>query len=183
MTETFFTYNATLMSPRTAKYLEAMIREGDSFNFDKWLERARQEEAEAKQAKSTGSPGDEAAADIEKPLSTPHQQTRPNSALQLMTNEIRLSKAPRRHSQPKSLTKAHLRRWREKVRVAWGEFQASRTRDAVYGYLEAVFAIVQRYTVHRRTTRLLRRAFEFADLPFDKNVNPFVVSYSLHERT
>jgi hypothetical protein len=79
------------------------------------------------------------------------------------------------HRQPKSQTpKARLRRWLEKVRRAWDEFQASRTRDAVYGYLAAVFAIVMHYRVRRRTTRPLRHAFEFANLPFDKNADPFI---------
>jgi hypothetical protein len=45
------------------------------------------------------------------------------------------------------------------------EFQASRARDAVYDYLGAVFAIVMHYRVRRRTTRLLRHALEFANLP------------------
>jgi hypothetical protein len=61
----------------------------------------------------------------------------------------------------------------EKVRRAWEDFQSSRTRDAVYGYLEAVFAIVEHFRVRRRTKRLLRHAFEFADLPIDKNADPF----------
>ena len=61
----------------------------------------------------------------------------------------------------------------EKIRDAWDDFQASRARDAVYGYLEAVFAIVEHYKVRRRTKRLLRHAFKFADLPFDKNADPF----------
>jgi hypothetical protein len=30
----------------------------------------------------------------------------------------------------------------EMIRCAWDDFQANRARDAVYGYLEAVFAIV-----------------------------------------
>jgi hypothetical protein len=54
-----------------------------------------------------------------------------------------------------------------------GPFQASRARDAVYGYLEAVFAIVEHYKVRRRTNRLLRHAFKFANLPFDRNADPF----------
>jgi hypothetical protein len=37
------------MSPRTAKYIEAMVREGDNFDYDKWLKRVREEEAQAKQ--------------------------------------------------------------------------------------------------------------------------------------
>jgi hypothetical protein len=37
----------------------------------------------------------------------------------------------------------------------------------------AVFAIVAHFRVRRRTNRLLRRAFEFANLPFDKNADTF----------
>ena len=54
-------------------------------------------------------------------------------------------------------------------------FQASRTRDAVFGYLEAVFAIVKHYKVRRRTKRLLRHAFKFANLPFDRSADPSTV--------
>jgi hypothetical protein len=42
----------------------------------------------------------------------------------------------------------------------------------VYGYLEAVFAIVEHYKVRRRTKKLLRHAFKFADQPLHKNANP-----------
>ena len=38
-----------MMSPRTANYVEAMIREGDNFDYRRWLRRVREEEAEAKQ--------------------------------------------------------------------------------------------------------------------------------------
>jgi hypothetical protein len=76
--------------------------------------------------------------------------------------------------QAKSQTpKARLRRWLEKVRRACERSQSSRKRDAVYGYLEPVFAIVEHFKVRRRATRLLRHAFEFADLPYDKNADPF----------
>jgi hypothetical protein len=64
-------------------------------------------------------------------------------------------------------------RWLEKVSNAWDEFQASRARDTVYGYLEAVFGIVDHYRTRRRTNKLLRHAFEFADQPLDKNADPF----------
>ena len=53
------------------------------------------------------------------------------------------------------------------------QVQATRARDAVYGYLQAVFAIVMHYRVRRRTKRLLRHAFRFADLPFEKHADPF----------
>jgi hypothetical protein len=41
------------------------------------------------------------------------------------------------------------------------------------GNLEAVFAIVALYKVRRRTNRLLRHAFKFAHLPFEKHADPF----------
>ena len=69
--------------------------------------------------------------------------------------------------------KARLRRRLEKICDAWNDFQASRARDAVYGYLEAVFAIVEHYKVRRSIKKLLRHAFKFADQPLDKNANPF----------
>jgi hypothetical protein len=65
------------------------------------------------------------------------------------------------------------KRWLKKIRDAWEEFQASRARDAVYGYLEAVFGIVEHYRTRRRTNKLLRHAFEYADQRLDKSADPF----------
>ena len=33
-----------LLSPRTASYIDALIREGDKFDYSKWLQRVREEE-------------------------------------------------------------------------------------------------------------------------------------------
>jgi 3-methyladenine DNA glycosylase Tag len=176
MIKTFFADNATLMSPRTAKYVEAMIREGDNFDYFKWLQKVRQEEAQAKLTTATGISGDLAAAEMEKSPSTlVGQHTQPNPALRLVSRTIRAAPRGQRHlRQAKSqTTKDRLRRWLKKVRRAWREFQASRARDAIYEYLAAVFAIVMHYKVRRRTNRLLRRTFEFADLTFDRNADPF----------
>ena len=52
-------------------------------------------------------------------------------------------------------------------------FQESRVRDAIYGYLKTVFAVVVDHKGRRQTKRLLRRAFQFAGLAFDKNADPF----------
>jgi hypothetical protein len=177
MSKTFFTYNAALMSPRTAKYVEAMIREGDSFDYDEWLKKVREEDAQAKQSEVTGLSGELAPAEIDKPMSSPgDQHARPNPSVgPLTTKAIWVPRVLRRpHCQAKSRTpKVRLRRWLEKVRRAWGDFQASRRRDAVYGYLEAVFAIVMHYKVRRRATKLLQHAFEFAHLPIDKDADAF----------
>jgi hypothetical protein len=68
---------------------------------------------------------------------------------------------------------ARIGRRLEAICGAWDDFQASRVRDAVYGYLEAVFAIVSHYKTRRKTNKLLRHAFKFANLPFDKKADPF----------
>jgi hypothetical protein len=119
--------------------------------------------------------GELTAARIADPIKTSgNQHGRPNHALSLIPKTLQVPIARRPHRQATSQTpKARLRRWLEKVRRAWEDFQASRSRDAVYNYLERVFAIVTHYKVRRRTQRLARHAFKFANLPFDKNADPF----------
>jgi hypothetical protein len=68
---------------------------------------------------------------------------------------------------------ARLTRRLERICEAWNDFQSSRARDAVYGYLAHVLAIVEHYKVRRKTSKLLRQAFEFANLRFNKNGDPF----------
>jgi hypothetical protein len=164
------------LSPRTAKYVQAMIREGDNFDYFKWLQKVRDEEAQAKQVEAASPSGELAPAETDKPKGTPgDHHARRNPALRLIPETIRVPRAKYQpYRQTRGITpKARLRRWLEKVHGAWDDFQASRTRDAVYGYLEAVFAIVEHFRVRRRTTKLLRHAFEFAELSLDKNADPF----------
>jgi hypothetical protein len=161
---------SSLLSPRTAKYVEAMIRGGDAFIYFDWLQRVREEEAQA-----IGTSGELTAAQIADPIKTSgNQHVRPNPALSLIPKTVQVPIARRPHRQAKSATtNARLRVWLEKVRRAWNDFQASRARDGVYIFLGRVFEIVEHYRVRRRTNRLLRHAFEFANLPFDKNADPF----------
>jgi hypothetical protein len=166
----------SLVSPRTAKYVEAMIREGDNFDYNEWLKKIRQEEAQAKQDQAAITPGDLVAARAGNPINVSgSRDARPSSGPALISKPALSPRTLRQpHHQPKSQTpQARLRRGLENVSRAWHEFQASRARDAVYGYLKAVFGIVMHYKVRRRTTRLLRHAFEFANLPFDKHADPF----------
>jgi hypothetical protein len=54
MTELSLPFRDTfLMSPRTASYIDALIREGDKFDYSKWLQRVREGEAQAKQGPTT----------------------------------------------------------------------------------------------------------------------------------
>jgi hypothetical protein len=162
------------MSPRTAKYVVAMVRE--DFDYDAWLKKVREEDAQAKRAEATGSSGEEAAGGINKPISKPDDQySRSTPPLPLVPKTIRVPRVlGQPYHQSKSQTpKARLRRWLEKIHRAWGEFQESRRRDAVYIVLGRVFEIVLHYKVRGRTTRLLRHAFKFANLPFAKNADPY----------
>jgi len=164
------------MSPRTVKYVEAMIREGDTFAYDRWLKRVREEEAQANQPSAASASGQNASVQRGNQKRTSDTRNAwPRAASALIAKAIPVPKAIRRsaHDLKGTTSKARLRRWLEKVRVAWDDFQASRARDAVYDYLEAVFAVVMHYKVRRRTNRLLRHAFAFADLPFDKKADPF----------
>jgi hypothetical protein len=164
------------MSPRTANYIEALIRGGDSFDYIQWLKSVRAEEAQARKAEATGARGELAAALRDNSISMPDDQhARPNPALRLMAETIRVPRVLRSpYRRAKNHTpKTRLRRWLEEVRDAWERFQSSRARDAVYDYLAAVFGIVMHYKERRRTNRLLRRLFKFADLPFDKHAEPF----------
>jgi hypothetical protein len=164
------------MSPRTAKYIEALIREGDNFDYFRWLKRTREEEAQATQVPTAITPRGVVAARVDNPINaSDSRDTRPTlGPAPISKPALSLRALCRSHRQAKSKSpKARLRRWLAKVRGAWADFQASRARDAVYEYLDAVLAIVEHYKVRRRTNRLLRHAFEFAHLPFDKHADPF----------
>jgi hypothetical protein len=176
MTKTSCPDRANLWSARTAKYIESLVREGDNFDYDQWLKRVREQEAEAKQAPAANTPRDVVAPRIDDPINTPDSRNvKPSLGPALISKPALNPRALRRpHRQAESQTrKTRLRRWLEKIHGAWDDFQASRARDAVYGYLDGVFAIVAHYRVRRRTNRLLRHAFEFANHPFDQNADPF----------
>jgi hypothetical protein len=155
-------------------YIAALLREGEKFDYSRWLQRVREEEVRSKQGLGTFLSKDVVAVEINNQTGT-SDGIWPNPTL--MTRAVPIPRALRRpHPQAKSKTsKARLMRWLERISSAWDDFQASRMRDAVYGYLEAVFAIVTHYKVRRKTKKLLRHAFKFAELPFafDRNTDPF----------
>jgi hypothetical protein len=162
------------LSPRTANYVAALIQQGDNFDYFKWLQTVREEESQARQIPATFTSGKIIAPEIDPPIGTTDCQSASlTSGPAPMTRAAPLPKARSYHEPRNKTPKARLRRRLEKIRDAWDDFQASRARDAVYGYLGAVFAIVEHYKVRRRTNKLLRHAFEFAEQPLDKNADPF----------
>jgi hypothetical protein len=176
MTKTSFADSTALMSPRTGKYIEALTRGGDNFDYDQWLKRVREEEAQATQVLTAITCREAVAAHVDDPINTSDSRdARPRLGPAPISKPTLSPRALRRpHPQAKSKTpKARLMRWLERISIAWDDFQASRTRDAVYGYLDAVFAIVEHYRVRRRTKRLLRRAAKFSGLPLENYTDPF----------
>jgi hypothetical protein len=168
------TWALFLSSPRTANYVSALIREGDSFDYCRWLQEVRAEEAQAKLRPQTTTSGKIRVAEIGPPTGTPDCRKASPSWTLFTRNQPIPGGLHRSHREPLGSTSStRIRRWFEKIRDGWDDFQASRTRDAVYGYLEAVFAIVEHCKVRRKTKTLLRHAFKFAELPFDGNADPF----------
>ena len=158
-----------LLSPRTADYIAALIQEGDNFDYSKWLQRVRGEEASTKciPSKLVDPEMDNQAG------ASAYNSTWPHSLLLTRAAPIPKTLRPPHRASKYQTAENRLRRRLEELRHAWDVFQASRARDAVYGYLEAVFAIVEHYKMRRKTKKLLRHAFQFASLPFDKNADPF----------
>ena len=71
MTEISFPVRGTfLLSPRTANYIAALFREGDKFDYSKWLRRVREEETQAKQGLATPISKDPVAAEIGNKIGT-----------------------------------------------------------------------------------------------------------------
>jgi hypothetical protein len=157
-----------MYSGRTKKYTEALIREGDKFNYAKWLRQTKEEETRAKRELATAGSG-EAVARMEEAQPSTEAPILLNKSVPVVESGMplrvdRLVTVPDRKSLGQRLGK---------VADAWERFQDDRGRDAVYGYMRAVFALVKRYGGRRRTKRLVRRAFKFAGLPVDKHADPF----------
>jgi hypothetical protein len=163
-----------LLPPRTTKYVSALMREGDNFDYSGWLQGVREEEAQAKEAPATLTSGDTKSVEIDPPIRAPDCRSAwPGQAPMIGAAPLPRAIWRPSHEPVRKTAKAQFRQRLNKVADAWDDFQASRARDAVYGYLEAVFATVAHYKVRRRTNRLLRHAFNFAGLPFDDKADPF----------
>lgn len=171
-----------MYSGRTAKYVEAMIREGDNFNYQEWLDRVRLEEARQRAAQDAPH-GRSSALELSSSESAPRSlvsdkgpkaPTPENDdwhTLRMMgppvpANKLKDAEPPRGSLQQKL----------GDVCDAWERFQENRDRDAVYDYLREVFSIVRGYSGGQRTRKLIRRAFKFAGvLLIDMNADPFAV--------
>lgn len=156
-----------------------MLREGkDNFDYWRWLRQVKEEEAQAKRVAAGSNSGEPTTpeppdlANASEILSSPRSSppvVKVNN-VETFRNTTPPTDASNTETPKKSLQQRLMHVWN-----AWEEFQETRDRDAVYGYLRAVFSIVQHYRWKGRTKKLIRRAFKFAELPFEKNADPFAV--------
>jgi hypothetical protein len=164
-----------MLSDRTAKYAEAMAREGKDFDYWKWLRRIQQEDARTKTVPAPvepGTPGSGHATTAQVRGTFGNVGTAGNNKTPPVPREV----IPRCVAPAKDVEtpKKSLRQRLGNVSDAWDRFQEDRNRDAVYGYLRAVFSIVRHYK-RKGTDRLVIRAFKFAGLPVDRNADVFAV--------
>jgi hypothetical protein len=168
-----------MLTGRTAKYVEAMIREGKDFDYYRWLRQVREEEAQLKSvAVSTSvqpiAPGPDHPAKIAQNQSQfrdPQTADKGKHKPWVRRTIQQVGHCTKSIDKPKKSIRQRL----GNVCNAWDDFQETRDRDAVYGYLRAVFSIVKHYRGRRQTKKLMRRAFKFAGLRTDMNADPFAV--------
>jgi hypothetical protein len=202
------------MSDMTKKYIEALRREGDKFDYLKWYRENRNTQTEAKPADvglesppatESPCPDDDGASkpaagggsdlDIGRPSlatatrSAPtfvnrgaHQRGGPTAELPptpLLQPSAATSGAKRagqgsRHAISRStrVIQAEL----SIVSKAWKEFQSSRGRDAVYGYLGSVYDLVRHWERRGRADKKARRALKVCGLKGWKNTEPYAVA-------
>ena len=166
-----------LLPARTVKYIDALNREGDRFDYHRWLQRVREEEAtRAEHVSPLITLGEPTKPEIDNLIDTPDRRAvlmLPGSGVVTRPATVRRPLRRIDHEAIADTSEARLRRRLETVCDAWGEFQGSRARDAVYGYLEEVYAIVEHYKARRKTKKLVRHALKFAGHPFDADTDPF----------
>ena len=167
---------SSLFSPKTVKYFEALIREGDKFDYSRWLRQVRKEKTQAKQVPAAFSSDESIIPAVGNLSDTPDRRnawTNSEPAMLIKTPPVPRAVYRSDYIVGGESSGDRLKRRLATVCNAWDDFQECRKRDAVYGYLKAVFALVVDCKGRRRTKRLQRRAFQFAGLPFDKNADPF----------
>jgi hypothetical protein len=164
-----------LPSEMTLRYLEAVDREGDNFDLQRRLKRVREEKARAKVPSATSTLALQGLNDdtefVVVPRPTPSGPPKPSSATKVLLSAKGLHRtAYVAHSADQ---RDHLKNELIKVCEAWDDFQTSRDRNAVYRYLRSVYSVVRRCRSRRKIRQLVRRACDFACLPFDKAADPF----------
>jgi hypothetical protein len=161
-----------MLSPRMADYVQALVREGNSFDYRKWLAGVRNDEAPKEPVEKMESasivvgngPGEIAArvrtADVGRSVA------RPTSGEAVIRLTAHRSPSDRR-------SKRKYEKRLKLVRAAWERYQGTRERDAIYGYLKVVYSLVAQAKARSRLGRLVKNAQLIAGLPIDRKADPF----------
>ena len=165
-----------MISDMTAKYFEARLRDGEHFNYMAWFQGIQGEKTKAKAVGTTVVAKEFVASETANPT---NNSDRPDAELLSKPPPLNKTKqlpmvlflSDNRSRSENAQSRMRLRL--ERVCRAWNNFQASCVRKAVYGYLTAVFEIVERYNKRRKTEKLLRCAFKFAGIAFGRDADPF----------
>ena len=128
-----------MYSEKTAKYVQAMIREGDAFSPHEWVLKMQAEEHAARKA----------IAKLDVSIGTSDVTSR------IGTNPFDSPEAAGQIIRTKQGLDDQLR----VISDAWDDMQMSRRRNSVYDYLNGVFGLVERQKGRKRVRRM-RRALE-----------------------
>ncbi|MGH6671794.1 MAG: hypothetical protein ACRECV_07445 [Xanthobacteraceae bacterium] len=166
--------NTTTLSPRTVKYVEALIREGDKFDYARWLQDVREEENRVKTVNLEVAPDDTK-------LNIPEERKiaiNKSAIAHAGAPRFRIARRPPvprapRHAVPVAGPQS-LQQRIFSVQAAWRAMTEKRQRSAIYGYFSPLFDLVMLYKAKQKREKLVRCALEKADLPWrEKRVDPF----------
>jgi hypothetical protein len=154
-----------LLSPRTVSYVEAIIREGDDFDYRRWLQRVREEEAQTKRSPTSFTSGEPFAPEIGDLTDTPDRRdTWPNAGSALHTKTALIPKTAYRsdHEPGSNAKKIRLRQRLVAVCDAWDDFQECRKRASernVDNKTISKWARALRYAAHCKKPRTPLKTF------------------------
>ncbi len=127
-----------LLPARTIQYIDALNREGDRFDYHKWLKRVRDEEAtQPEHVPPLINSREPTPSEIDNLIDTPDRRAAlmlPGLGVVTRPATVRRPLFRANEEGKCDTLNARLRRRLEKVRDAWKQFQSCRTRDAVYPY-------------------------------------------------
>ena len=155
------------LSARTMNYVEALVREGDKFDHQKWLRESRV------LAQADNLPS---VAIRFRAISSNGVRWRSQHAssgfLQLNNNVGGRLQSPRYHI-PLTAKSACLGDELNKLCHAWSAVQTSRRRDAIYGYLTTVFVLVRKYRARGQLNELICHAQQKLRVTTTDGVEPY----------
>jgi hypothetical protein len=165
------------LSKRTQQYVEALIREGEKFDHAAWLARVRAEEAAATKSDRAVVSDDIKINNFEGHKTEPAQIFAKNCEQVILRPLVRPSvrQFPSLHRPEQVSRSSSFDRRVLAVKQAWRAIKLNHRRNAIYGYLSAVFELVAEYRQLNDIEKLTRCASKLAGLPAGHNPEPFAL--------